>query len=401
TSTGDAGSRLATAFDEGARCAADAAAALRTAADGWEQALATYRRARSLADEALVEEQQHRASQASAAAHDLASGSLLKIIGDGAAALGWDDWQSPLRQQSRAVARGAIAEAGQVSATCVQVLDRVADALGALPPAPQPHKSWWDHGPLGWAVHETAQAADTVGNLAGSVLQNPGEIGTLGGDMAGMALGAGLMLLGAGEEVGGFALDVTGVGAVIGVPANILGAATIATGAVTAGTFAAKTGSDLSQTMTEARASGGSGSGDAGLGARPTAPVDPPSEAAPFRHDLADEVPAYGENGSKTSGLLDLGSGAPEPLTSGYNGPSKLLPKPRPGMNGNNVSHVEAHAAAQMRLQNVTEGTLYINRVPCGGVTGCDTLLPRMVPKGSRLTIYGPNGFVRVVEGQG
>jgi hypothetical protein len=34
-------------------------------------------------------------------------------------------------------------------------------------------------------------------------------------------------------------------------------------------------------------------------------------------------------------------------------------------MNGHNMSHVEAHTAAQMRLLGVSEATLYINRVPC------------------------------------
>jgi len=30
-----------------------------------------------------------------------------------------------------------------------------------------------------------------------------------------------------------------------------------------------------------------------------------------------------------------------------------------------------------MRQQGLDEATLYINKVPCGGVQGCDYLLPR------------------------
>jgi hypothetical protein len=58
-------------------------------------------------------------------------------------------------------------------------------------------------------------------------------------------------------------------------------------------------------------------------------------------------------------------------------------------MNGNIKSHVEAHAAAVVRQQRLDEATLYINRVPCPGVRGCDAMLPR----GARLHVYGPNGF--------
>ncbi len=38
---------------------------------------------------------------------------------------------------------------------------------------------------------------------------------------------------------------------------------------------------------------------------------------------------------------------------------------------------VEGQAAAIMRQQGLDEATLYINKVPCGGVQGCDYLLPR------------------------
>lgn len=61
--------------------------------------------------------------------------------------------------------------------------------------------------------------------------------------------------------------------------------------------------------------------------------------------------------------------------------------------------HVEAHAAAVMRQQGLQEATLYINRVPCPGKTGCEAMLPRMLPEGARLRVVGPKGFEKVYVG--
>lgn len=109
-------------------------------------------------------------------------------------------------------------------------------------------------------------------------------------------------------------------------------------------------------------------------------------------------LPAFS---GKTEGVLRVGD-EDVPLTSGYKGPSAELPKPRPGMHGNILSHVEAHAAAVMRLQRVNRATLYINRIPCTGGTrapGCHLNLPRMLPEGAELTVHGPDGFKWVYRG--
>lgn len=66
----------------------------------------------------------------------------------------------------------------------------------------------------------------------------------------------------------------------------------------------------------------------------------------------------------------------------------KDLAKPRPGMNGNIVSHVEAHAAALMRTQGMDEATLFINRMPCSGGNGCLANISQMVPAGKTLNIF-------------
>jgi RHS repeat-associated protein len=123
---------------------------------------------------------------------------------------------------------------------------------------------------------------------------------------------------------------------------------------------------------------------------KPQLPPFAPTRAAPT-------LPQY-VTGGKTSGVLRFG-GTDVPLMSGYKGPSASMPKGTPGMNNRIKSHVEAHAAAIMRQQGLTEATLYINRVPCPGKTGCDAMLPRMLPERARLRIVGPDGFEKVYIG--
>src|SRR4051812_36021729 len=110
-------------------------------------------------------------------------------------------------------------------------------------------------------------------------------------------------------------------------------------------------------------------------------------------------LPAFREGG-KTEGILRVGKEDVN-LKSGYEGPAKDLPRPRPGMHNNIASHVEAHAAAIMRTQGLKKATLYINRIPCadGRPPGCHLMLPRMLPPGSQLTVHGPDGFKWVYRG--
>lgn len=96
--------------------------------------------------------------------------------------------------------------------------------------------------------------------------------------------------------------------------------------------------------------------------------------------------------GGRTSGLL-IDRGNETSLISGYNGPAADIPQGTSGSNIITRAHVEGHAAAIMRQQQLDEATLYINKEPCGGVQGCDCLLPRMLPKGSQLRVVGPDGL--------
>ncbi len=129
------------------------------------------------------------------------------------------------------------------------------------------------------------------------------------------------------------------------------------------------------------------------LGAPPEGASGPPIEEAP-----PPTVPPYGTLGAKTSGVLRTPSGD-RPLVSGYKGPSASLEGPTPGMNYRIKAHVEAHAAAIMRQEGLQDATLYINRVPCPGTTGCGAMLPRMLPGGARLRVVGPDGYDQTFVG--
>ena len=114
--------------------------------------------------------------------------------------------------------------------------------------------------------------------------------------------------------------------------------------------------------------------------------------------EVAPELPPYGTLGPKTSGVLRTTSGD-TPLISGYKGPSATLQGSTPGMNYRIKAHVEAHAAAIMRNGGPQEGTLFINRVPCPGPTGCASMLPRMLPQGAQLRVLGPDGYDQTFRG--
>jgi hypothetical protein len=60
-------------------------------------------------------------------------------------------------------------------------------------------------------------------------------------------------------------------------------------------------------------------------------------------------------------------------------------------------THVEGHIAALMRQpEGPKEVVLVVNRPPCPGQRGCRTLLPGMLPQGSRMHVYvaGEDGSV-------
>jgi hypothetical protein len=116
------------------------------------------------------------------------------------------------------------------------------------------------------------------------------------------------------------------------------------------------------------------------------------SSVAPFNPAIAD-LPL--NTGGKTSGVLHVPDQPSISLTSGIAGPSQAVRgQGLPGFNGNQLTHVEGHAAAYMRTNNISEAVLDINKIPCtaGSGGGCNGLLPRMLPEGASLTVRYPGG---------
>jgi hypothetical protein len=93
--------------------------------------------------------------------------------------------------------------------------------------------------------------------------------------------------------------------------------------------------------------------------------------------------------GGKTSGEFQTPAMS-VPLRSGYEGPAASVPKGTPGFDIITRAHIEGHAAALMRNQKITHGTLYINNPTI--CDSCAKLLPRMLPPGSTLDVVLPNG---------
>jgi RHS repeat-associated protein len=135
------------------------------------------------------------------------------------------------------------------------------------------------------------------------------------------------------------------------------------------------------------------------VGAARGAPTPEALDAGSYADPVAGgRLPAF--TGGQTRGILHVPGNdllGDVPLESGYGGPTAAIPKATyPGFNNLIRSHVEAHAAAIMRMLDMGEGdeaALEINRIPCDGINGCQVNLPRMLPPGSTLHIYGPDGY--------
>jgi hypothetical protein len=72
------------------------------------------------------------------------------------------------------------------------------------------------------------------------------------------------------------------------------------------------------------------------------------------------------------------------------------MPTDAPGMTEDMIirDHVEAHAAATMRQEGLSNGELWINNPsgPFSGPLGCDKQLPYMLPENAKITVYYPDG---------
>lgn len=129
---------------------------------------------------------------------------------------------------------------------------------------------------------------------------------------------------------------------------------------------------------------------------------------APFNADKARAVPDF-ERGGRTRGRLDVQEGPDVDLVSGNRGGEIMrrfkelhgdrLPHEL-GFVPFNYHHVEAQAAAYMRMNNRRTASLYVNKRPCRTEPdGCALVLPKLLPPGARLTVFGPDGYVSVYRG--
>lgn len=112
-------------------------------------------------------------------------------------------------------------------------------------------------------------------------------------------------------------------------------------------------------------------------------------QPAPFSVDKARTIPDY-QDGDRTRARLDVRGGPDVHLSSGHGGGEIMrrfkdlhggrLPREL-GFVGFNYHHVEAQAAAYMRMTRRREATLYLNNEPCADPPdGCDRVLHRMLP---------------------
>ena len=136
--------------------------------------------------------------------------------------------------------------------------------------------------------------------------------------------------------------------------------------------------------------------------------VGPADRPAPFSPDKARTVPDY-QAGDHARGRLDVRGGPDVGLVSGSGGGELMrrfkevhggrLPREQ-GFAPLNYHHVEAQAAAYLRMSGRREASLYINKKPCArGPDACEVVLPWMLPPTGKLTVYGPGGFVKVYRG--
>lgn len=127
----------------------------------------------------------------------------------------------------------------------------------------------------------------------------------------------------------------------------------------------------------------------------PPATIEP-QPALPFPGGLPPKLAPY-VPGGKTSGIFQSPDSPDMALQSGNDGPAASIPLGTDGFDGYTRAHVEGHAAALMRQQNIMDGTLYINNPEI--CRSCTKLLPEMLPLGARLRVVLPDGTVREFRG--
>ncbi|ROO63099.1 nucleic acid/nucleotide deaminase of polymorphic system toxin [Micromonospora sp. Llam0] len=125
---------------------------------------------------------------------------------------------------------------------------------------------------------------------------------------------------------------------------------------------------------------------------------------APYVPGFLESLPVRRSADAPTNGVITTTDGERiSDVHSGKGGPGKGGPGLRPPFKHyvSALDHAEGHAAALMRTRGLTAATLYLNNTPCVEPMGCDRVLPYVLPKDTTLTVYGPNRYVTVYQGNG
>lgn len=133
----------------------------------------------------------------------------------------------------------------------------------------------------------------------------------------------------------------------------------------------------------------------------------PDFDPQPFRQKLPKRVVTRSYS-PKTRGIWVDDDGNEHELVSGRHDPeyqeaqrqAEKLELVREPHKLSTAADVELKFAMKMRRQGIQRARIVLNNRPCPGELGCDELLPRFLPPGSELTVYGPNGFEKIYHGE-
>ncbi|WP_326559688.1 DddA-like double-stranded DNA deaminase toxin [Micromonospora sp. NBC_01796] len=119
----------------------------------------------------------------------------------------------------------------------------------------------------------------------------------------------------------------------------------------------------------------------------PATPSPPPSWLA----DAARTLPAR-QPKDPTHGVAVIDGRQIPMIRSGREAEAAADLKPAYRLIATTTDHVEAKLAARMRREHATEATLLVNNPPCEYTPyGCEQILPRLLPAGTRMTVYVRN----------
>ncbi|WP_420359232.1 DddA-like double-stranded DNA deaminase toxin [Kribbella jejuensis] len=128
----------------------------------------------------------------------------------------------------------------------------------------------------------------------------------------------------------------------------------------------------------------------------------PDFDPEPFRQKLPKRVVSRGYS-PKTRGIWVDDDGNEHDLISGRHDPQYQQAQRHAEKLGlvtephklSTAADVELKFAMKMRREGIRRARIVLNNRPCPGALGCDELLPRFLPPGSQLTVYGPDGLRR------